>query len=264
MTERRFTDREIGLILKRAVEFEEGSPAPGLPSARGLSLRELQEVARETGIDARSVGRAVAEMESRRGLEPPSIWGPSGVRREVRLLEGQMSREVVGELMRVVDQGVDAPGTVVEALGGVRWTSDARVLSTQVSVEPSGEDTLLRVEEHFSDTIRGPLHGIWGSLGLVSGLAYGFITWNLALPLAIALTAITAMLGWAIGDLSWRLISTGNQRRVRRLMDNLTEEASRILSNPLGPPPGTPNSTQLTISQELSKEGPITECHNSQ
>jgi hypothetical protein len=87
MTERRFTDREIGLILKRAVEFEEGSPTPGPPSARGLSLGELQAVAGEAGIDLRSVGRAVAELESRRGLEPPSIWGPSGVRREVRLVQ---------------------------------------------------------------------------------------------------------------------------------------------------------------------------------
>ena len=42
---------------------------------------------------------------------------------------------------------MEAQGTVVEALGAVRWTSNTRFLSTQVSVEPSGDDTLLRVEE---------------------------------------------------------------------------------------------------------------------
>jgi hypothetical protein len=183
MTERRFTDREIGLILKEAVELEEGSTTPGLSSARGFSLSELQEVAREAGIAPGSVERAVAELERRRGLDPPSIWGPPAVRREVRLVRGKMSREAMGELMRVLDQEVDAPGTVVEALGGVRWTSHSRFMSTQVSVEPSGEGTLLRVEEHFSDTIRGPLHGIWGSLGLISGLAHGVMTLGLAIPL---------------------------------------------------------------------------------
>jgi hypothetical protein len=135
--------------------------------------------------------------------------------------------------MRVVDREVDAPGTVVEALGGVRWTSDARFLSAQVSVEPSGEGTLLRVEEHFSETIRGPLHGIWGSLGLISGLAHGVATLRLALPLVIVLTAVGAMVGWGIGDLLWRWISAKNQDRVRGSMDNPTTEASRLLSNPL-------------------------------
>jgi hypothetical protein len=96
MTEKRFTDREIGLILRRAVELEEGSPSSGLPSARGLTLSELQEIAKEAGIDPGMVGRAVAEIDSRRGLEPRSLWGPSGVRREVRTVPGEMAREAVG------------------------------------------------------------------------------------------------------------------------------------------------------------------------
>jgi hypothetical protein len=234
MTERRFTDREIGLILRRAVELEEGSPKRGLPSARGLSLRELEEIAKEAGIDPEMVGRAIEEMDDRHGLEFRSIWGPSGVKREVRTVRGKMSREAVGLLMRVVDQEVDAQGTVVEALGGVRWTSNTRFLSTQVSVEPSGEDTLLRVEEHYSDAVRGPLHGIWGSLGLVSGLALGIEVWSLAVPLVIFLTAIVGMLGWGVGDMLWRLISASSRKRVRALTEHLTTEASRLLPPPAG------------------------------
>jgi hypothetical protein len=42
MTERRFTDREIGLILKRAVELEERPSSAGVSGGRGLNLRELQ------------------------------------------------------------------------------------------------------------------------------------------------------------------------------------------------------------------------------
>jgi hypothetical protein len=106
------------------------------------------------------------------------------------------------------------------------------LVSTQVSVEPSGDDTLLRVEERYSDSIRGPLHGILGSLGLVSGLANGLETFSLALPLVIVLTAITAMAGWGLGDLIWRGISAKSQDRVRRLMEHLTAEASRLLPPP--------------------------------
>ena len=232
MTERRFTDREIGLILRRAVELEDGSPSTGVSTARGLTLRELQEIAKEAGIDPGMVGRAVAEMESRRGLEPLSIWGPSGVRREVRTVPGEMARDGVGELMRIVDQEVEAQGTVVEALGGVRWTSNTRFLSTQVSIEPSGEDTLLRVEERYSDSVRGPLHGVPAGWGLILGLGVGLEGLGLALPLVIVLTALMAMVGWGVGDLVWRGISARSRERVRALTEHLTTETSRLLPPP--------------------------------
>jgi hypothetical protein len=232
MTERRFTDREIGLILKRAVELEEASPSTGVSSSRGLNLGELQEIAEEAGIDPVMVGRAVAEMEGRGGLEPLSIWGPSGVKREVRTVPGKMDPEEVGELMRMVDEEVEAQGTVVEALGGVRWTSNTRFLSTQVSVEPSGDDTLLRVEERYSDTIRGPLHGVPASWGLILGLALGLEGLSLTLPLVIVLTALTAMIGWGVGDVVWRGVSAGSRKRVRALTERLTTEASRLLPPP--------------------------------
>jgi hypothetical protein len=233
MTERRFTDREIGLILRRAVELEEGSPSTAVTSARGLTLSELQEIAKEAGIDPGMVGRAVAEIESRGDLEPWSIAGPSGVRREVRTVPGEMPREKVGELMRVVDQEVEAQGTVVEALGGVRWTSNTRFLSTQVSVEPSGDDTLLRVEERYSQSVRGPLHGIPTGWAAMVGLIVGVEQLALAWPLVLVLMVVTGILGWVTGDLIWRGVSAGSQKRVRALTERLTTEATRLL-----PPPG--------------------------
>ena len=232
MTERRFTDREIGLILKRAVELEESSPSAGIPSARGLTLLELQEIAKDAGIDPGMVGRAVVELDGKRSLEAPSIWGPSAVRREVRTVPGELSREAVGELVRVADQQVEAQGTVVEALGGVRWTGNGRFLNTQISVEPSGEDTLLRVEERFSEMVRGPLHGIPTSWGLILGLGVGLEVLQLALPLLILFCGIMAMVGWGVGDLVWRAVSAGSRSRVRALTDQLATEATRLLPPP--------------------------------
>lgn len=232
MTERRFTDRQIGLILKRAVELEETSSSGSLPSARGLTLGELQEIAVEAGIDPGMVGRAAAEIEGRRGLDKPRPMGPPGARREVRLLPAPLPREAVGELMRVVDQEVEAQGTVVEALGAVRWTSNTRFLSTQVSVEPSGDDTLLRVEERYSDTVRGPLHGAPAGWGGMIGLVMGIEGLGLAWPLVIVLMATLAMVGWGVGDLVWRALSSGSEKRVAALTERLTSEASRMLPPP--------------------------------
>jgi len=232
MSERRFTDGEIGLILRRAVELEEGSGSKGVSTARGLNLKELEEIAREAGIDPAMVRRAASEIESKGGAESGDIWGPPGVRREVRTLPGEMAPEDVGDLMRVVDREVQAQGTVVEALGGVRWTSNTRFLSTQVSVEPSGSDTLLRVEERFSEAVRGPLHGVPAGWGLMIGLAVGTEQFGLSFPLVLVLMVIGALVGWGIGDLVWRGISTGSRKRVKSLTELLTTEASRLLPPP--------------------------------
>jgi hypothetical protein len=178
------------------------------------------------------VSRAVTELEGRAGIEPPSLIGSSPVKREVRTVPGEMSKEAVGELIRIVDQEVRAQGTLTEALGGIRWTSNTRFLSTQVSVEPSGEETLLRVEERYSDSVRGPLHGIPASWGLILGLALGLEVLNLALPLLIVLLAITTMLGWGVGDLIWRAVAAGSRKRVRALTERLTSEATRLLPAP--------------------------------
>ena len=129
----------------------------------------------------------------------------------------------------MVDAEVSAQGTVVEALGAVRWTSNGRFLNTQVSVEPTDGETFLRVEERYSDTVRGPLHGVPTSWGLILGLAVGLDGMSLALPVALVLAVVLGILGWGIGDLAWRGVAASSGSRVRKLADRLTTEASHLL-----------------------------------
>ena len=228
MTERRFTDREVALILRRSVEIEERSRSGDLPAARGLTLRELQEVAEEVGLDPSVVSRAAAELESRRGLEPASLWGPSTARREVQAIPRSLSREEMGELVRVVDREVSAQGTVVEALGAVRWTSTERLLNTRVSLEPTGEETLVRVEERYSDLVRGPLHGIPAAYAGMFGLIYALEGLALSPGFVAVFVVLGAILGWMLGDVAWRGISGRSKRRVRALSDELARAASEM------------------------------------
>ena len=229
MTDRRLSEKEVALVLRRAVELEEDSPSSNLPSARGLTLPELQEIAREAGINPNLVTQAVAELSEKPGLEPFSIGGPSTTKKEVRVLPGRLSREGMGELMRIVDQEVAAHGTVVEALGAVRWTSSGWLLNTQVSVEPTNGETLLRVEERYSDSVRGPLHGIPTFWGLILGLGLSLGEFGVALPVALVIAVAGAALGWLSGDLIWRGVAAGSGKRVSSLVDRLANEAPRLL-----------------------------------
>ena len=228
MTERRFTDREVALILRRSVEMEERSGSSELPAARGLTLRELQEVAGEVGIDPSIVSRAAAELETRRGLEPVSVWGPSPFRREVQSIPRTLSREEMGELVRVVDREVSAQGIVGEALGSVRWTSNGRFLNTQVSIEPGTHETLVRIEERYRDNTRGPLHGIPAAYGGMFGLIYALEGLALSPGFIAVFVVLGAILGWMLGDVLWRQVSGRSMRRVRALSGEIARAAAEL------------------------------------
>lgn len=231
MSDRRFTDREVALILRRASELEKAG-REGSATGRGLSLADLQEIASEAGINPDLIGQAVAELESRRGLDPVSLLGPATVARETRAVPATVSEDLLAELIRIIDQEVEDQGTVQEALGAVRWTGKGRFLSTQVSLEPSEEETLVRVEERYTDALRAMLHAIPASYGLILGLPIFLEGLNLGTPLSVVLALVSGAAGWTLGDGIWRGLAKKSRLRVGRLAEKLSRVASKALPWP--------------------------------
>ncbi|HEU4642164.1 MAG TPA: hypothetical protein VFS44_06880, partial [Gemmatimonadaceae bacterium] len=89
---RRYTDREVRLILKSAVELQQRGADGDQPSG-GLSLAELEQVAAEAGIDPAVVRRAASALDTAGAPDGanPFLGGPT---------------EIVVE--RIVDAPVDA------------------------------------------------------------------------------------------------------------------------------------------------------------
>lgn len=238
MTDRRFTDKEVAIILRRASDLEKRSPSSPSSRARGLTLEDLKEIAAEAGIDPELVTRAVTEMESPRGLKEGSLLtGPGTVRREVRAVPRELTREELAELFRVVDAEVNDQGAVAEALGNFRWSSNGRFLNTQVSLDPGGGETLVRVEERFSDVIRGALHGVPASYGFIFSLAWVLESLSLGvLPETLIVLASTTA-SWSLGGAIWRFVSSRSKARVQRLAERLgsrSQELAPVDAPPLG------------------------------
>ncbi len=81
-TPRRFTDDEVALILERAANTPaedriDADPAVAPAPTSGLSLTELQAIAREAGIDPHAVARA-ADAVVRGDLVPTSVQTATG------------------------------------------------------------------------------------------------------------------------------------------------------------------------------------------
>jgi len=230
MTEQRFTDKQVALILRRAADLERKAPSAAGSSAKGLTLSDLKEIAAEAGIDPELVVRAVTELASPKGLGAGSILiGPETVQREVRATRGELSTEEMATLVRLVDEAVRGQGTVQEALGHVRWTSQGWFLSTQVSLEPGDGETLIRVEERFSDAIRGALHGMPAGYGFLFGLAAALEWMNLGLVPGALFTLASALAGWGLGDVIWRGLAGRSIARVRRLVERLGLRATEMV-----------------------------------
>ncbi len=232
MAERRFTDDEVALVLKRAAELERRSPSPTGARARGLTLRDLEEIAEEAGIEPTLIAQAVREMAGvRRFAKSNSLTGPPTTHREVRAVPRELTREELAELIRLVDDEVADQGVVQEALGSVRWTGKGRFLSTQVAVEPGEGETLVRVEERFTPQFKGALQGVPAGYGLMFGYVAA-LEWLAAGVVPGTLLALGATLvGWGVGGALWRFFSSRSRGRVRRLAEALGLRAEEMVQD---------------------------------
>jgi len=217
---RRFTDREVALVLRKAVEIDESE---GSGAGVGLSLQDLREIAREVGISPTAIERAVHRIEGPSTL--PALWtGAPLVRKAVRAVPGELDRDAIARLIQVVDERTDTAGTISEAVGSVRWTGSDRFKSSFVSITPGGGETSIQVVEKSVGRLRRIFHFIpaaWG-LMLVAPLAGGA---GVGVAGGIGLAALSALAGAGVGRVVWNVLSGQSARRVERLAAALADEA---------------------------------------
>ena len=218
--ERRFTDPEVALVLKRAADLEERRGGAG---GVGLTLSQLEGIAREVGMDPALVAEAARDLAINPG-GPRSLLGPSAMQRSVETVPGRLDEAALRELIDVVDSMVPQEGIVTTALGSVRWTGRDRFKGTQVAVGPAGEDTRIQVTQRYRARIRRLLHllpgamfGVW-SLPIAGALALG--------PVGVAgVVAGAGLLGVGLGRGIWRHLARQSENDVKRLIAELVARA---------------------------------------
>jgi len=223
---RRFTDREVAMVLRRASELDE-SEGPG---AVGLSHSDLTEIAAEVGISAAAIDRAVATLDRGRDFGPALIGAPL-VRKAVHAVPATLREEDIARLIRLVDERTDAAGSVTEALGSVRWTSSDRFKSTRVSITPGDGETSIEVVEKVTPRLRRVIHlipPVWGvalSGAVLSGMAPSGAG-------TAAVVGIGVAAGLAAGRGVWNLLSRQSERRVRHLAERLADAGAEASKDP--------------------------------
>jgi len=222
---RRYTDREVALVLRRATEIDESSGPVADPGA-GLSLEDLKEIAREVGISPVAIERAVASLDRPERLSS-RLAGAPAVRKAVHMVPGVTGRDAMAALIATVDELADGTGSVTEALGSVRWTARDRLKSTRVSITPRADETVVEVVEKAEPRLRRIFHLVPAAWGVM--LAGAVVAAAPGGPVGAAVVAgLAALAGAGAGRAAWSILSASSDRRVHRLARRLAEEAASL------------------------------------
>lgn len=209
MTDARFTDKEMALILRRAVELSSGEE-------RQHSLADIQRIASEIGIAPDVVVRAAA-LPLAEPEQPTRLWGASSANHLTRFVPRASTPQNLSAALAQVRARLAEIGESREIAGGMEWRYDNGFSSAAVTIVTDEATTAVDVTGR-ADGTQFVIHA--GALaaavftGFVAGAAIGG---EFSAP--IALGAGVGYLG--IARLWWNRIAAANQRRMRAVADEV-------------------------------------------
>jgi hypothetical protein len=186
--DRQYTDREVRLILKTAVELQQRADQNIAPGG-GMSLAELQQVAAEAGIDPELVRRAAARVD---GAASPAernafLGSPTQIVLEqvVNKATDPAEFDKFLEVVRATTHEVGEVSTVGRQFG---WKGRLDGAATAVAVSASEGRTTFRVTIALDEVALG--HFMLKGMGV--GVGGGFVG-------GTALSMLLGPLGFALG-----------------------------------------------------------------
>jgi hypothetical protein len=227
VSERRFTEEEVSEILKRAAELDQSSTS--LAPSRGMTLAELESIAREAGISPAAVQQAAKHTEASAQITQRLVGLPIGVGRTVEL-ERKLTDDEWARVVADLRTTFDARGRLRDE-GPLRSWSNGNL---QANLEPTSTGQRLRLRT-FKANAQAWILGGMGMIGI--GAIVGLIA-------AVNGTlAETAALGKAVGLMAGgsALIAIGAltvpawARLRRRQMDEIADRVTLLSDSRAGP-----------------------------
>jgi hypothetical protein len=170
--DRKFSEEEVALIIKRAAELQQTQQVEQEPS-NALTLSEVEQIAREAGIDPLLIRKAAHGLDRPTETSRPSAWVGAPTRLVFeRVVDGEIPVDdfepLINEIRRTFgDNGV--PSVLGRTLA---WTSSyqggrrrqgGRMIN--VNVVSRGGVTTIRVEEELRILAGGLFGGLVGGGG---------------------------------------------------------------------------------------------------
>ncbi|MFC1662144.1 hypothetical protein ACFL3S_11965 [Gemmatimonadota bacterium] len=235
-TKRRYSEEEFALILRKASEIQE-RPGHRPGSREGLSLEEIQSIAREAGIHPDAISRAAsllgaAEWEEKAGLAAAIFGGPGKYHLDFEI-PGRLPPEERGRILEVIRRVAEHQGEAKEVLGGVEWKTVGELSAINVNVSPRGDRTSIQIvgnrDAAGGVTFVFPMAGAAILVGALGGILE---------PTSAAgiISLITGLLGggFILSRSLWVRGGKAFRKKLTRIMDALAGTVEEMAL----PPPG--------------------------
>ena len=228
---RRFSDTEVAQIIERASRLQQDT----LPSdsSAGMSLAELEQIAREAGIDPALVRRAASDLDQQRNEEPVSrlAGGPTTLHME-RTVEGELVPEAHESIVAEIRRTLGDAGSAAAFGRTLEWTMTTpgihrRDLHTvRVTIAPRNGRTTISIDEPLHGVLGGLFGGIVGGLGGGVGGAVAGISMGVLQSGSVALGILGTTIGgsYLLARTIFSRVATKRRRRLETLMERLTEQ----------------------------------------
>jgi hypothetical protein len=227
---RQYDEKAVAAILQRAAELDRKRRETGT----SLSLAEIEQIARDAGIDPAVIRQAARDVEHGGETALSTRLASAPLRRTIeRVVDHELSATDHERLAVLIRQGVSPLSRIppqVSSLGrSLTLSAQTSRGFVEVQVTPQGAKTLIRITvslRSLAGSLFGPMMGPLG-VGFGSFVCAGLIQWitESGLPLSVAVPS--GVLGW-LGTLGGtfslaRLLFSRTAKRTYAEMDELAD-----------------------------------------
>src|SRR5262245_40016354 len=201
--DRRYSDREFALILRRAAELQESVQEE--TASGGLTLSEIKGIGVAAGIDPELITQAAATLPRD---EPARGWWRAAASRFhfAETVEGYLPKTALADLIEVARQETDVEGQISQVLETVEWRSASALGKTRLSVTPADGRTRIRVAVD-ADSVEGITIAVGSMTGVLGTLVVGALLPVNSLPEIIMLAAGGMIATYGALQLTWKMLA---------------------------------------------------------
>jgi hypothetical protein len=236
IAERTYREEEVAAILRRAAQLERERGT----TESALNLREIEAIARDSGIDLSLVRQAARELDEGDGRGIAAAIAGAPLRRAIeRVVDGEIGAEHHERLAQEVREVLSASGVGNRWMlpGGISSIGRSLTLSgftgtsaIEVNVAPREGKTIIRISADRSQLAGGLFGGIVGGVGGGFGANVGWM-----IPTLLHLPWFAGLLGAGLVVLGAYALARGifatNARGLDRRLDALADRLQAIAGN---------------------------------
>lgn len=243
-----YDDKDLKTILARAVEIQNRTKGSDLISGsqEKLSLEDIEEIARESGLSPEYVRHAAVELEGVSIEEP--FFLDTGNNHDTELLgfaTGRLDQKAWAELRSIIEQEFGSFGRVNRRAGKIIWTAKPTGIfkslrsgkTPSVEIKTSGYKSAIRIKKSLKSFNKLLYPGYAALVGSIMMFTLMLDTNDVSIFFAIA-----ALLGISRLFFKWR--------------DNLKAKSKEKLRDTMA-------QLQTIITRRYTASGDITDDHQN-